>query len=85
MPSKLSKNRVLVPDRKSYGTERVTSDPILDDTQEAPMKAPEKTLSRFERGFEVVKMPAEKGVVEHSSSSTGKERTGPAWVHPARR
>jgi len=78
MPAnKLSKNGVIIPDRKGYGTERVTLDPSQDDDQyatEAPMHEG-KQANLLRQGYSTIPLPAHKSV-DHSTASVGKDRVG---------
>ena len=82
-PSKHGHEAGLVPDRKHYGTERVTKDPSQDDALEPkfnPMKEG-KMSDKFRKGYETMKMPEHKAP-KHKTASVGKDRVGPAWKGP---
>lgn len=81
--NKLSKNGIIIPDRKRYGTERTSLDPAQDDAQEvyeAPFEAMKegKATENLRQGYSVVAMPQHKGV-DHSTASEGKDRVGKPW------
>jgi len=85
MASKLSKMGKIIPDRRAYGVDRATLDPLLDDAMEVPFKSmPEgKATDSLRKGFTTIKLPEHKPAV-HSTASMGSDRVGAAWKHPTR-
>ena len=79
----LSKRGIITPGRKAYGTERITSDPTQDDTQEVAHESMKegKQAGLLRQGYSTIPLPVHKGV-DHSTASEGKLHVGKPWSGP---